>query len=235
MKSTSTFCKACGHLAPGCTTYETYQRIDWKEVTCQCDKTPKPERSIEAKPAMTAITRKKKRQENDFYATPGWAVETLLKTYPGIEGDILECCAGANDITSTLRKRFSLVTTNDLDPSRDTDYHFDLSTTLGWMCIPDRPDWIITNPPFCHAPSMVPLAYDFAKVGLAMFLRLSFLEPCDNRSDFLLTHSLSKLIVLPRISFTGDGETDSTTCAWFIWDKRVVGEEITIVGKPNKK
>ena len=29
---------------------------------------------------MTAITRKKSRQENDFYATPEWATETLLKT-----------------------------------------------------------------------------------------------------------------------------------------------------------
>ena len=182
---------------------------------------------------MTAITRKESRRKNDFYATPSWATETLLKAYPGIDGDILECCSGAGDITSTLRKKFDRVVTNDIDSTRDTDYHFDLSTPIGWLGIPDRPDWIVTNPPFCHAPGMVPLAYDFAKAGLAMFLRLSFLEPCDNRSDFLLTHPLSRLIVLPRISFTGDGETDSTTCAWFIWDKQVAGKEITIVGKPK--
>jgi hypothetical protein len=34
-----------------------------------------------------------------------------------------------------------------------------------------------------------------------------------------MEHSLSKLIVLPRISFTGNGKTDSVTCGWFIWIK----------------
>ena len=178
---------------------------------------------------MTAITRKKKRQENDFYATPSWATETLLKAYPGIEGDILECCSGAGDITSTLRKKFDRVVTNDIDSTRDTDYHFDLSTPIGWLGITEKPDWIVTNPPFCHAPGMVPLAYANSSVGIAMLLRLSFLEPCLNRAEFLVNHPPTQLIVLPRISFTGDGGTDSMTCGWMIWDKRVLKTSIGVV------
>jgi hypothetical protein len=27
------------------------------------------------------------------------------------------------------------------------------------------------------------------------------------------------MLILPRISFTGDGKTDSVTVAWVIWDK----------------
>jgi len=51
-------------------------------------------------------------------------------------------------------------------------------------------------------------------------LRLSYLEPCQNRAQWLADHPLTKLIVLPRISFNGSGKTDSCTTAWMIWDKR---------------
>jgi len=37
-----TFCKVCGHLAPGCKAYETYDRIGWTKVICQCPKIERP-------------------------------------------------------------------------------------------------------------------------------------------------------------------------------------------------
>jgi len=36
------FCKVCGHLAPGCKAYETYDRIGWTKVICQCPKSERP-------------------------------------------------------------------------------------------------------------------------------------------------------------------------------------------------
>jgi len=184
---------------------------------------------------VTATTIKSKRRENDFYPTPSWATQTLVESCSYISGEILECCSGAGDITRSLQKYFDAVRTNDIDSTRDTDYHFDLSTPIGWLAIAERPDWVITNPPFCHAPEMVPLAYDFAKTGIAMLLRITFLEPCGNRIAFLSEHPPTQLLVVPRISFTGDGRTDSTCTAWFIWDKRIEAERkeqgaIVIVG-----
>lgn len=182
---------------------------------------------------MTAITKKAQRKANDFYPTPAGATKTLLKLYPGISGVVWECCTGAGDITNVLKEGSDrTVITNDIDQSKDADYHVDLSTPIGWFALLQElpsPDWIVTNPPFCHAPGMVPLAYEHAQIGIAMLLRLTFLEPCDNRIDFLSHHPPTKLIVLPRISFTGDGGTDSVCTAWMIWDKRETGRDIIII------
>lgn len=167
---------------------------------------------------MTAITRKQNRQKNDFYPTPAWATEVLCDRV-GIGGSVFECCAGDGDISRVLKTiPGAVVHANDIDEKHSTDFHVDLSNRLGWEGL-DRPDWTVTNPPFKHAPEMVQLAFHHSVVGVAMLLRLSFLEPCKNRGEFLAKNPPTTLLVLPRISFTGDGRTDSTTCAWFVWDK----------------
>lgn len=110
------------------------------------------------------------------------------------------------------------VETNDIDPSKPTDTHYDASLSAYWDA-PGEADWIVSNPPFSAAALIVPLAVAHANLGVAMLLRLSFLEPVENRVAFLEQHPPTDFIVLPRISFTGDGKTDSVTCAWMIWDK----------------
>ncbi len=67
-----------------------------------------------------------------------------------------------------------------------------------------------------------------ARVGVAFLLRLSYLEPCWDRADWLVQHPVSKLIVLPRISFTGDHKTDSVTCGWFVWVKGGTEQQIEV-------
>jgi hypothetical protein len=55
-----------------------------------------------------------------------------------------------------------------------------------------------------------------------MMLRLSFKEPTEHknpRGPFLETNPLTRELVMPRYSFTGDGKTDSITTAWMIWAK----------------
>ncbi len=175
---------------------------------------------------MTAITTKASRREHDFYPTPGGATQILIQQCPEIRQVIFECCSGADDIARGLDEiKRSVVYTNDIDCSRFSDFHEDVSTAEGWHQLVSqtrmgRPDWIVTNPPFNVAPAIVPLAYDHAYRGIAMLLRLSFLEPCLNRIEFLSKHPPTKLIVIPRISFTGDGKTDSVCTAWMVWDKR---------------
>jgi len=160
------------------------------------------------------------RRELDFYPTAAWATEALLERVP-IAGRVLEPCCGAGDIVTVLNAsdRIREVHVNDIDkqwvrePADATNARYWRSRQ--WDTA--TPDWVVTNPPFGVAHKIVPLAWETARVGVAMLLRLTYLEPCEGRAGWLARHPPDKLIVLPRISFTGEGKTDLATCAWFVW------------------
>ncbi len=169
------------------------------------------------------------RRKNDFYPTPGWATRILDRerelTIRWARERILEPCAGDGKIARELNALNLGVVTNDIDPSFDNTFKLDASKRENWESFPLCPV-VISNPPFCLAEEIVPLAVDFAKRHnekhgrgwlVAMLLRISFLEPCKGRIQFLQSNPIRHLIVLPRISFTGDGKTDSCTCSWFVW------------------
>jgi hypothetical protein len=154
----------------------------------------------------------------DFYETPPVYTKALL-CYVGtlIDGKILECCSGDNAIADVLTEKGYHVTTNDIDRNRKADRCMDASREYLWSG--ESYDWVISNPPFKKAPAIVKRAYHYAECGVAFLLRLTFLEPCLNRVEFLVNYPPS-ILVMPRHSFTGNGSTDSVTCAWFIWIKQ---------------
>lgn len=172
------------------------------------------------------------RRANDFYPTPEWATAILLQHVPAISGWILEPCVGDGAISKTLCKALpkSEIRKNDIDITWHADTHLDAADPAFWATRTGF-DWVVTNPPFNRAAEIVPLAWDTARRGIAMLLRLSFLEPCSDRIGFLEECPPTQLIVLPRISFTGDGKTDSVTCAWMVWDHQETRQRITIVPK----
>lgn len=154
------------------------------------------------------------RRKHDFYPTPGWATEALFEYCPQffLASAAVEPCAGDGAISDVLRKHFADLKTSDIDPLRKVDNICDAST------LEVDPDIaVITNPPFNQALTIV---RNFVEQGniCAFLLRLSFLEPTEARGNWLHRNSPSGLIVLPRISFTGDGKTDSVTCAWMVWN-----------------
>jgi hypothetical protein len=161
------------------------------------------------------------RRALDFYPTPAWATAILLDRVPQLRGRVLECCSGAGDISTTLAERTAVtVIQNDIDERRPSDFHRDATDPLAWQQINEAAgpfDWIVSNPPFSLASKILPHAQRYAVHGLAMLLRLSYLEPCLDRVDWLLAQQArGRVLVLPRISFTGDGKTDSVTAAWLI-------------------
>ncbi len=167
------------------------------------------------------------RHANDFYPTPQWATYELLKRIP-LSGVILEPCAGNRAISNAIIKYRRLhdnkeqinVITNDIDPFFGCHYRYNAATFDLWRNLTARQirvNWTITNPPFSLAHAILPHAFDHSHHGIAMLLRLSYLEPCRNRADWLKAHPPAKIMILPRISFTGNGKTDSVTCAWVIW------------------
>lgn len=175
------------------------------------------------------------RRENDAYYTPGWAVEQLIRHRNHVVGRanevVVEPCVGEGAIADPFRRRGAVVYTNDLVPTIDADVHGDAQTSHTWRAIIDHAiahtktepfngvaiDWTVTNPPFVAAMEILKQAHAHSRIGVAMFLRLSFLEPTEDRGPWLAAHPPDDLIVVPRISFTGDGKTDNVTCAWMIW------------------
>lgn len=180
------------------------------------------------------------RRKHDQYFTPEFATQILLAYRPDISGVILEPCVGNGDMAGPLRER-GRVWTNDIDERMPADVHMDATGQAFWNLVEfgplqDRPNFIVSNPPFNVCASIVQQAYDHASVGIAMLLRLSFLEPCGDRADFLAEHPPDDVLVLPRISFTGNGKTDNCTCAWFVWTKSIQAEQdfrtrLRVIGK----
>jgi hypothetical protein len=173
------------------------------------------------------------RRVNDFYPTPEWATKELMRVVPA-QGRILECCAGEGDIAKVLNQQHGVdVFSNDIDSHAPCLDHFDATIKTNWERWAGWADWVVTNPPFNQAAQIVPLAYEHARVGIAMLLRLSYLEPVEDRGAWLNEHPPTKLIVLPRISFTGNGKTDSVTCASMIWKKNGMGQQIIVAENPR--
>ena len=164
------------------------------------------------------------RHVNDHYPTPTALTLALLKELPQIGGAIIEPCAAEGKIAGILRTHplVAEVITNDIDVTMPTRYHED-ATDADAAIWAAPADWIVTNPPFNQADQFVHLAWAKARRGVAMLLRLSFMEPTRKRAQLLKSMApyMSHLIVFsqPRPSFTGNGRTDSTTTAWFVWER----------------
>ena len=178
------------------------------------------------------MTTRHRRRAHDFYPTPAWATRILLREWPAITGHgVLEPCHGQGAITDELRAIGRCrVETNDLLAIPGADFQLDATAPASWRRF-SLSDWVITNPPFSHAFPILQHAYAYTRGGrgVAFLLRLSFLEPTRDRRAFLVAHPPEGVLVLPRISFTGDGKTDNVTAAWFIWDRQEVAQQIRII------
>ncbi|WP_341531817.1 hypothetical protein WKK05_38075 (plasmid) [Nostoc sp. UHCC 0302] len=178
----------------------------------------------------------------NFYESPSWFTTELLRHVP-LSGVIGEPCvghgampaAGAYAIASLLRvwPHTTNIWTNDIDPNKQANYHLDATLSESWDDFPAC-DWICTNPPYSEfASPIIKNAYQKARIGVAAFLLTSFLEPCDDRADFLQQHPPSLVIIMPRFCFRKDKRgtrwaTDNITISCFVWDKRATEQQIII-------
>lgn len=172
------------------------------------------------------------RRENDAYFTPASATEQLVGRLR-LTGVVCEPCVGEHAIAEVVkREAITRLITNDLDRKRAADFHEDAAHFVFWRQLEAAGgvDWVVTNPPFLVAVEILKYAHAHARKGVALLLRLSILEPCDDRGEWLQEHPPTRQIVLPRISFTGDGATDSVTCGWFVWEHGKKGS-IEVISK----
>jgi hypothetical protein len=162
------------------------------------------------------------RHPNDFYPTPAALTAVLLDVVPELGGTAVEPCAGDGAMAAALRRsgRLTGIRTNDVLAGYACTTTSDARDPAAavWQA---AADWVITNLPFTWASEILANAWAHADKGVAMLLRLTFLEPTRKRAGLLrsIAPHMSHLIVFsqPRPSFTGNGRTDSTTTAWFVW------------------
>lgn len=159
------------------------------------------------------------RDPYDRYYTPAWASRVLLG-YMGsrLSGSAWEPCAGAGHILDVLLEHEALrVIASDIAPARADVDQADFLT-----CTAPPVDWIVTNPPystrFATAADIIRRALDVAQVGVCALLRLSWLEPTDDRRDML--PGVTDVLVLPRVHYINAPPANPSTSIWLVWDKR---------------
>lgn len=167
----------------------------------------------------------------DYFPTPPWAARAGGELIRQIDPHARTCwepACGGGHMVHGLRDYFDFVAPSDIH-----DHGFADLMAVGDF-LGDDPfegvlpafDWIVTNPPFVRGEAFVRTAWARASRGVAMLLRLQFLEGAARYrlfQDVPLTCVAPFAERVPMVKGRWDPEASSATAyAWFIWTKPCV-------------
>ena len=174
------------------------------------------------------------RVENDFYATDPQSVKDLLDNF-NIEGNsFYEPCVGQGHIAKVLAEYFpnAKIIGSDLVDRGYPDTI--IGDFINSNIEVEKVDWVITNPPYSLAKEFIDKSLTLSNKGVAMFLKIQFLEGQARKDWFKKTPLKYIYVFSKRQDPWRDGESTnpktgkkwgSTMCfAWFIWEHNYVGE-----------
>jgi len=182
------------------------------------------------------------RVENDYYATDPDSTRAILERLNIHNHRFYEPCAGGGHISEVLKEKFpnGEVISSDLvyrgyeDSVGGVDFLKDdvLVNILGGK----KAGWVITNPPYKHAKEFIDKSLEIADVGVAMFLKIQFLEGQARKKWFEKNPPKYVYVFSKRQDPWRDGEPlnpktgkkwGSTMCfAWFVWQVGYKGETV---------
>lgn len=173
-----------------------------------------------------------KRKDFDFYPTPlPVAVDALRRLPAGVNPrNILDPGAGTGVWGKAARFVWpkATVTGVDIRPvARPPQYSFWFQHDFLLTDAHGTFDMVVGNPPYKYAEQFVKHGMKHLETGgyLVFLLRLNFLESQSRAAGLWRQHPPCKVVVCSsRISFTGDGKTNATAYAYFIWQKGWQGE-----------
>ncbi len=182
---------------------------------------------------LAGVSKLHKREDNDFYATDPESVNALLDAHP-IEGrSFYEPCCGQGHISIVLKEHYpgAVHIASDLV---DRGYGDSTMDFLDPKYLPFHTDWIITNPPFKHAQEFIEKSLKCTNFGVAMFLKIQFLEG-QRRQQFFKDTPLKYVYVFSarqdpwrngiKLNPTTGKKWGGTMCfAWFVWEHGYAGE-----------
>lgn len=185
---------------------------------------------------MSATGRGAERHPDDFYATPAWCIEALLRGCDLPGGLWLEPTAGDGAIVGEVLRhradvRWHLVESRAeelscggglLSRMLRADFPVECVDAVeirDFLTMPapaQRFDVALGNPPFSLALEVIQHALTMAST-VCMLLRINFLAS-QRRAAWMRAHTPSVYVLPKRPSFKSDGRTDATEYAWFLWD-----------------
>lgn len=160
---------------------------------------------------------------HDFYPTPRYATEYLLKT-ESFQGEIWECACGDGSISKVLVDHGHSVRSTDLI---DRGYG-EAPVDFLLMTSQKVTDNIVTNPPYGLAQEFVEAALGAARFKVAMLFKLAFLEGASRKTLFENSPLARVCVFSKRLTMTRNGEdmrsSGMIAFAWFIWDHNYTGK-----------
>jgi len=165
----------------------------------------------------------------DFYATPAWVTELLIKHAPPTRDKfILDPCAGNGAIVKVFHSHGYGVAANEIRVEEQSNLveicgmmHWSICDFLSTNIFTylNRDDFsIITNPPFSIGTQIANRCLNIESDYIALLLRIDVIGS-ENWRVFFTKHRPTKILpITKRPSFTGDGNTDFYNYGWFIWD-----------------
>lgn len=174
----------------------------------------------------------------DYFPTPPWGTRALLEcadphTFGGVaDKSVWEPACGEGWMARPLAEYFRRVIATDChDYGAGYGVHDFLMPFLPDVLGGERPDWIITNPPFNAAEQFAARALDVALEGVALLVRTSWLEGI-GRYERLFSRTPPTLISqfterLPMLRGRVEKEAASATSyCWITWLKGWAGEPV---------
>lgn len=186
----------------------------------------------------------------DYFPTPAWCVDWLLRAVDLPGGDWLEPSAGDGAIIRAVSARRTDVKWTAVEMREEmraalesSGVHRELviagADFLSASCrvrLASDTNFegyrvIVGNCPYADALAHVAAALREAKI-VAMLLRLNFLGSA-KRLDFWRRHPADVYVLSERPSFDGEG-TDATEYAWFVWGQCGAGPgRVRVLGPPE--
>ena len=167
----------------------------------------------------------------DRYYSPPWTTKAFIDHMgTRLQGPIWEpCCGDGTGIVLPLREAGFEVYASDYRVGGDV--LADAEQGLDFLSVtPEHPmwgvPWIVTNTPyFVTQNGDVVLASDFARhalrvasKGVALQLRVGWIEPCEDRYPLLTSTPPTDYIVLPRPNYVGAPKGNNQTALWYGFD-----------------
>lgn len=171
----------------------------------------------------------------DYFPTPPWVTRALLHQlvqHGYSRHDLSEKCwepaCGEGDMVRPLRESFADVYASDCHDygwGHEIDDFLSSSDRRFLFPTDRRADWIITNPPFRLAERFALAALDRVVCGVALLVRLAFLESKGRHERlFMPRPPLCVLVFTERVTML-KGQLDpkgsgATAYCWLVWEAR---------------
>jgi hypothetical protein len=181
-------------------------------------------------------------QDRELFPTPPWATRALMEEGLNIGPGMLsqtcwEPCAGLGHMSDVLREYFPHVTASDVEIYDNAPGYMQTCDAKSPAAVEQFAgngfDWIITNPPFGIAEQMLPHFLRHARHGVALLLRLQWLQGKERFDHiFLDTPPAQCLVFTDRVGMCEGGYdpklSTATAYAWFVWERcKLSGEWLT--------